>query len=88
MFMPGLEKKTLNREDLKDAFESFGIGLLTEVDHAQGIEVLTKEMIGDRMFFAAISVKKMAVLRASDGKYICLLLEAISYSKIRINWSC
>lgn len=69
MFMPGLEKKTLNQEDLKDAFESFGIGILKTVDNAQGIEILNEEMIND-MFFAAISVEKMSVLKSSNGKYM------------------
>ncbi|MGH2611744.1 MAG: hypothetical protein ACRDFB_01690, partial [Rhabdochlamydiaceae bacterium] len=70
MFMPGLEKKSLERKALKDAFDGFGIGILKTVDNAQGIEVLTEEMVGDTLFFSAISVEKMSVLKAPNGKYM------------------
>ena len=70
LFTPTLENRILDKSDLKDAFESFGIGILKEVDHAQGIEILKEEMIDEATFFAAISVERMAVLIASNGKYM------------------
>ncbi len=70
LFMPGIEKKTLDEKALKDAFEGFGIGILKTVDNAQGIEVLKEEMMAGNMFFAAISVEKMSVLKASNGRYM------------------
>lgn len=45
LFMAGIEKKILNREALKDAFDRFGIEILQTVDHAQGIEILNEEVL-------------------------------------------
>jgi hypothetical protein len=70
LFMPGLEKKSLEREALKDAFDVVGIGILKTVDNAQGIEILTEEMVGNALFFSAISVEKMSVLKARNGEYM------------------
>jgi len=70
LFMPGLEKKNLDEKALKDAFDGFGIGILKTVDNAQGIGILKEEMVADNMFFAAISVAKMSVVRTPNGKYL------------------
>jgi hypothetical protein len=70
LFFPGLEKKTWGEKELKGAFERFGIGILKSVDTAQGINVLKEEMLGDNMFFAAISVEKMSVLKSPNGQHV------------------
>jgi hypothetical protein len=70
IFLPGLEKKTWGEKELKNAFESFGIGILKSVDNAHGIKVLKEEMLGDGMFFAAISIEKMSVLKFSNGQFV------------------
>lgn len=70
IFMSWLEKKNLDEQALKDAFNRFGIGILKTVDDAQGIEILKEEMLGDNMFFAAISIDKMSVLAAPGGQYM------------------
>lgn len=69
MFVPELAHKTWNKELLKHGFDGFGIGILKDVDYARGITVLKEEMVGDKMFFAAVSVDKMGTLRAPDGSY-------------------
>lgn len=66
--IPGLEKESLDKKALKHAFDGFGIEILKVVDNAQGIEILNEEMI-DGMFFAAISVEKMSVLKTPDGEH-------------------
>ena len=68
LLLPGLEKKTSDEKKLKSVFESFGLGILRTVDNAQGIEILKEEMLGDDMFFAAISVQKMSVLESPNGQ--------------------
>lgn len=65
---PGLEKKGLNEQLLKDAFEGFGIRILKQVDNAQGLEILEEKIIGD-MLFVTLSIDKMDVLRSTDGYY-------------------
>jgi len=69
MFMPWLENINLDKKALKDFFEGFGIGVLTKVDNAIGIESLSEEMIDD-MFFTTVSIRKMSVLRTEDGRYM------------------
>jgi len=63
-------KKPLEEKDLRDVFESFGIGILKKVDNAQGIEILQEEMLEGDMFFVALSVKEMSVLRSPTGQYM------------------
>jgi hypothetical protein len=70
LFIPELEKKKLGQKAFKDAFNYFGIEILKTVDHAQGIEILREEMVAENMFFVAISVEKMSVLRTSMGEYM------------------
>ncbi len=67
-FLPSLEKENLDKRAFKDIFESFGIGILKEVDNAEGIEYLREEITEDNMFFSAISIKKMSVLKTSSGE--------------------
>lgn len=69
IFTPSLENKKLDKPDLRDAFDSFGIGILKTVDSAEGIEILVEEMVENNMLFVSISIEKMAVLRASNGKF-------------------
>ncbi len=38
--MPGIGDKILSEKGLKEAFKSFGIGILKTVGSAQGIEIL------------------------------------------------
>ncbi len=68
MFLRKLRDKVLDGEALKRGFESFGIGILKEVDNAQGIEILREEMI-DNLFFAAISIGRTSVLRSANGEH-------------------
>ena len=71
LLIPGLENKHLDKNALKGTFERFGIRILEKVDYAEGIEVLNEEMVGDdNMFFAAISVEKMSVLRDANGEHM------------------
>jgi hypothetical protein len=69
MFLPGLKEKNLEKEALKDLFNSFGIEILKIVDNAESIEILREEMV-EGAFFSAISVKKISVLRHPNGKYL------------------
>jgi hypothetical protein len=70
IFMPGAEKKILDKNDLKDWFERLGIGILKDVDHAQGIEILTEELVDENMLFVAISVAKNSFLKTNNGEFI------------------
>lgn len=70
IFLPGLEKRTWGEKEFKDVFEDFGIGILKSVDNAQGIIVLKEEMLGNNVFFAAISVEKMSVLKSPNGQHV------------------
>lgn len=65
---PGLEKKTSDEKDLKRAFQSFGVGILKSVDQAQGVEILTEEMLDGGMFFALVSVQKISFLKYPNGQ--------------------
>lgn len=66
-FFPKLANQIPDRNSLKYAFESFGIGILKELDNAEGIEILCEDMIDD-MFFAVISIQRMSVLKDANGK--------------------
>lgn len=58
---PGIEKRDTSKEILKGAFDCFVIGILNEVDHAEGINILSEEVLeieGCQVLFVAISVKK------------------------------
>ncbi len=70
IFDPGLEKRRLDEAALKIVFNNFGIGILENVDDAEGIEILEEEMINGYMYFVAISIKKMSVLIASNGEHM------------------
>lgn len=70
IFIPEIKNKTMEKKDLEKMFESFGIGILEEVDHAEGIEILKKEMIGDKMLFAALSIKKMSIAKDADDNHL------------------
>lgn len=64
---PQIKDKTFN---LKMAFETFGISILKEVDHAEGIEILKEESNIEEGLFVVISIKKMSVLKSENGKNI------------------
>jgi hypothetical protein len=70
IFLPEFKNKNPNKKSLKDAFEIFGIGILKKVDNAEEIELLSEELVGDNLFFAAISVKRMSVLKTPIGQHM------------------
>lgn len=70
IFLPDLCQKSPDEKELKYAFESFGLEILKRVDNAQGIEILKEEMLGNDMFFAAISIQKMSVLEFPNGQRV------------------
>lgn len=67
IFIPGLKTKALSKKQLKAAFENFGIGILKDVDNAQGIDILSEKFLEKDTLFTTVSIKKMSVLRAADG---------------------
>ena len=69
IFVPQLANQIWDQKKLKSGFDGFGIGMLKDIDHAEGIVVLKEEMIGDKLFFAAVSVEKKERLRAPDGTH-------------------
>jgi len=64
--VPKFKELILDEADLRRGFESFGVNILRKVDHAEGIEILHEEMLGEDTFFVAISVDRMSVLRFRD----------------------
>lgn len=70
MFLPGFEEKNLSPKAIRVAFDSFVIGILKEVDNAQGIEILKEEELENNVLFMAISIEKMSVLTDLNGRYL------------------
>ncbi|MBS0622195.1 MAG: hypothetical protein JSR80_04465 [Verrucomicrobia bacterium] len=66
VFDLGWEK--LDGKVLKEAFEAFGIEALEAFEEAKGIERLSEEMIGDEMFFVALSIKNTGLLKEFYGR--------------------
>ncbi|MBS0621483.1 MAG: hypothetical protein JSR80_00780 [Verrucomicrobia bacterium] len=58
----------LDEKALKEAFEACGIETLEMFEEAKGIERLSEEMIGDDMFFVALSIKNTGLLKGFYGR--------------------
>ncbi|MBS0621362.1 MAG: hypothetical protein JSR80_00155 [Verrucomicrobia bacterium] len=66
VFDLGWEK--LDGKVLKEVFEAYGIETLKMFEEAKGIERLSEEMIGDDMFFVALSIKNTGLLKGFYGR--------------------
>ncbi len=67
LFFPGNEDEKIK---LKEFSLGFALGILKDVDNAQGIDILSEEMIEDDMYFVAMSIEKMDVLTDGLGRFI------------------
>lgn len=61
--MPVIKTKSLNKEDLQQAFETFGVGLIKAVDQAKGIQILQQKILSNGALFSLLSVDSIRSLK-------------------------